>query len=673
MPDTATMPTVTRPPNRRRHIGLVVLGVFLLALVAVILLWNWDWFIPIVETRASAAIGRKVTVGHMHVSLGRVTTVTLDDVTVANPDGFPQSQPLAHIDALSVADNVMDYIHTRAIVLQSIDIERPVIAATALTDGRSNFNLAPPQSKPADKPASPPQIGDLRITNGVAHVVDPKFKSDFTLDIATRDASGSAPSAIVVDAHGKYAGQPITGRFVGGALLTLRDAAHPYPIDLRLENGPTRVSLAGTVQNPLKFAGTNVKLKFSGPDMSLLYPLTGVPIPQTPPFSITGNLDYAGGRVRFSDFAGTVGSSDLNGNIAEAPGIGGKPDVVLDLWSRRVDLTDLGGFIGTPPGKATTKGETAAEKQQLAEAKAKKTLLPDTPINLPKLRSADIHLKYRGENIENRSTPFDNLVVDMDVVDGRITLHPLDFGVGSGRVASTIELAPGPHDVVKANADIRFQHINLSRLLQATHAFKGEGILGGEAKIDTNGIWRASMMGQGNGELKLILLGGGNLSALLVDLTGLQFGNALLSALGVPNRADLKCFVTDLPLNQGILDTKVLLAETSEGRITGKGSVNFRDQTLDYSITTRSKNFSIGSLPGPINLTGPLGSPSIRPGAEIVARAGAAVGLGVLLTPLGALLPTIQFGVGNDNACTQATEEEKAPMRVVPPRRKAHR
>jgi uncharacterized protein involved in outer membrane biogenesis len=677
MPDSAPVHVETRPPRGKRRVGLVIFGLLVLIIVALLLLlllWNWDWFIPIVEARASAAIGRKVTIGHLHVSLGRVTTVTLDDVAVANPDGFPQQQPLAHVDALRIATNVMDYLHTRTIVLPSIDVDKPVIAATALANGSNNFTFTLPASPPNEKPSAPPQIGDVRISDGTARVIDPKFRSNFTLGISTREASGSVPSAIVVDAKGTYAGQPVTGRFIGGALLSLRDAAHPYPINVHLANGATHVSLVGTVENPLNFAGARVKLELSGPDMAELYPLTGIPIPQTPPFSIAGNVDYKKPVIRFTDFAGRVGSSDLNGNIFENPGIGGKPDVTLDLYSRHVDLTDLGGFVGTVPGKASTPGETPSQQRQLAVAKHKTTLFPDTPINLPKLNAADIHLKYRGEHIENRATPFDNIVVDMDVADGRITLHPLDFAVGKGEVASNIDLDPGPHGIISTKANIRFHNINLSRVLQATHTFHGEGILGGEARIDANGNSLASMMGQSNGEVKLILLGGGNLSALLVDITGLEFGNALLSALGVPNRANLNCFVTDLPIDQGILSTKVLLADTTEGRITGRGTVDFRNQTLDYSITTRSKSFSIGSLPGPINITGPLGDPSIRPGAEVVARAGAAVGLGILLTPLGALLPTIQFGVGKDNACTKATEEEHAPLHVPrPARRHIHR
>ncbi len=666
MPDSAPLPAETRtPPRRRRPVGLIILAAVIVAVAAIILLWNWDWFIPLVDARASAAIGRRVTMAHLHVRLGRTTTVTADDVVVANPDNFPQQKPLAHIGHLTVADDVMAYWHTRAIVLPRIAVDHPDIAATALADGRNNFTLTfatrPAASRP---PAPPPQIGDLRITGGTARVLDPRVRSDFTLAIATRGAAGGNQGAIVVDAHGTYAGQPITGRFVGGALLTLRDAAHPYPIELSLANGATRVAMDGTVRNPLNFAGARVRLKLSGPDMSALYLLTGIPVPHTPPFSLAGNLDYARPKIRFTDFTGRVGSSDLNGDIDEDRGIGGKPDVTMNLWSHRVDLADLGGFIGTPPGKRGTPGQTPRQEAALARAAAKKTLLPTTPINLPKLRAANIHLAYRGDHIENRYTPFDNIVLKMDVVDGRITVQPLDVAIGNGRIASNIDLKPGAHDIFATRADLRFQHINLSRLMQATHTFKGDGIIGGEARIDTNGNSLASMMGQGNGEVKLILLGGGNLSALLVDITGLEFGNALLSALGVPNRANIQCFVTDLPLNAGILSARAFLLDTSEGRLTGRGDLDFRDQMLNFSLTTRSKHFSIGSLPGPIDITGPLGDPSIRPGTETIARAGAAAGLGILLTPLGALLPTIQFGMGNDNACTRATAEEKQPLRV---------
>ncbi len=675
--DQTTVPATIRTPHKRRRgrIAALALGILALAVIALVLLWNWDWFIPLVEARASAALGRKVTITHLHVRLGRQTTVAADDVVVANPDGFPASDPLARVGRLTIVANVMDYIRHGAIVLPSITVDRPDIHATGLADGHNNWTIKPPAARPGAKPTPPPQLGDLQINNGTARVIDPRLKSDFSAAIATRPATAGEPAAITVGARGTYAGQPVTGQLVGGALLSLRDAQHPYPIDIRVANGPTKASLTGTVANPLNFAGARLKLAFSGPDMAQLYPLTGIPIPPTPPFSIAGNLDYAPPRIRFTDFTGRVGASDLEGDIAADPRAGARPDVVMDLHSRRVDLADLGGFIGAPGGGVKSQaGETRVQKVEKAQARASKALFPSTPINLPKIRAADIHLKYRAEHIENKYTPFDKLVVAMDIVDGRIDLHPLDFVVGDGNIASSILLDPGARDIIHTKADVKFQHLELQRLMQATHSFKGAGIIGGEARLDTNGNSLASMMGQGNGELKLVLVSAGDVSALLVDIAGLEFGNALLSALGVPNRAKIDCFVTDLPLENGIIDTKAFLLDTEEGRVTGRGTIDLRQQTLDYTLTTRAKHFSVGSLPGPINVTGPITSPSIRPGAEIVARAGAAAGLGVVLTPLGALLPTIQFGVGNDNACSKAEAAERQPLRAPrPPARRAHK
>ncbi len=665
------------PPVRRRHLGRKIAGGLLafvvIGIVLLILLWNWDWFIPLVEARASIALGRKVTITHLHVRLGRVTTIAADDVVIANPKGFPGTEPLAHIARLTIPVDVMAYYHHRTIVLPSITVDKPDVHATALADGTNNFTLQLPKAAPGAKPAPPPQIGDLVINDGRAHFVDPKFKSDFTSSIETRPAQGNVPAQIVVNSKGTYAAQPVVSQFVGGALLSLRDAQHPYPVNIHVANGLTKASLVGTVQNPVNFQGANLRLSFSGPDMAQLFPLTGIPFPQTPPFSIAGNLDYVPPRFRFTNFEGRVGSSDLGGEIDAEPRPGSRPDVNMNLVSKRVDLADLGGFIGTPAGKANLAGQNVTEKKEQAKAKASHDLFPHTPINLPKIRAADIHLHYRAEHIENKYTPFDKLVVAMDIVDGKIALHPLDFVVGNGDIASNISLAPDAHDLVHANADIRFRHIEVARLMQATHTFKGRGILGGEARIDTDGNSLASMMGQGNGELKLVLVSAGDLSALLVDIAGLEFGNALLSALGIPNQAKIDCFVTDLQLRSGVVDTKAFLLDTEEGRVTGSGTIDLRSQTLDYALTTRAKHFSIGSLPGPIDLTGPITSPSIRPGAEVVARAGAAVGLGIL-TGFGALLPTIQFGVGNDNACFKAEATERKPLRAPPPvARKAHK
>ncbi len=645
------------PPRRRRHIWAYVLGTLVVACVAVVALWDWDWFIPILDRQASTAIGRKTTVQHLHVALGRTTTVTLEGVQVASADGYPTDKPFATADKLTAALDVMAYIHSRQIVIPQITVDKPVIDAEQ--DAKGEATWPAPAKSSSSAPADPnagPKIGQLTINEGQAHVVLAKLKADFNLDIATRpgnagDPGGADSSQIEVKAKGTYAAQPINGELIGGALLSLRDASRPYPIDLHVANGPTRVALTGTVQNPLNFAGANLKLQFSGPDMALLTPLTGVPIPETPAYSIAGKLDYADKKVRFTGFTGRMGNSDLNGDILVDP-TRERPFVDANLSSRQVELADLGGFIGEAPGRKGEANQSPQQKAELARSEASDRLLPNTPINLPKLNMADVHLKYKGAHIEGRSVPLDNIVVDMTITDERVHVDPLSFGVGAGQIVLTTDLAPVGKDV-KADAAISFKHIDLARLLSATHLVEGAGQMSGSARLASTGNSLATLLGNGDGGLKLGM-SGGNLSALLVDVAGLEFGNALLSALGIPQRANLQCFAADFGLNRGVMDTKTMILDTSEARVQGAGDVNLASETIDYKLKTASKHFSIGSLPTPIDITGKLKSPSIKPEVgPLAVRAGAAVGLGVLFPPA-ALLPTIQLGTGEDGACSAA-------------------
>ena len=165
-------------------------------------------------------------------------------------------------------------------------------------------------------------------------------------------------------------------------------------------------------------------------------------------------------------------------------------------------------------------------------------------------------------------------------------------------------------------------------------------------------------------------MAGGDLSAVLVDLTGLQFGNALLSALGVPNKTQVECFVGDLLLQRGILDFKTMTLDTGEAITNVGGNVDLSKEAIDLALKTDAKHFSVGSLPTRINISGTFENPKIRPGAEGPARAGAAVGLGALFLPL-AILPTIQFGTSEaeDARCEQLLQQARASAggKALPP------
>ena len=642
-------PNDERNPERARHerrrrwpfvVGGLVVVIGVLAAV-----WDWDWFRPLIEREASTALGRPVTLQHFGLRLGRQTVAVAEGVRVANPDGFAQDTPLATAERLTVTIDTLALLLHRAVVVPDVLIEKPRIAATQVEDGRANY-LFPALSSGGNSPDV--RLGSLRITDGQAHVLLARPRADLNVAIETRD-NDNTPQ-LVAEAKGTYAAQPVNANFVGGSLLSLRDAATAYPVDLKVANGPTHARLVGTVQDPQKLAGADLKLELAGTDMQLLLPLIGIAFPKTPSYQIKGDLDYADGKIRFRNFTGQLGSSDVEGNIEVDPGQK-RPVVTADVASRQIDLADLGGFLGSEPGRMNTPNQTPEQHQAVARAEASPRLLPTTTISLPKLLAADVHLKYRGARIQGRNMPFDSLAADMDIVDGRILLHPVSIGVGQGQITGTVELAPVNGEQFRTKADIAVQRVDLGRMLKATNMVSGSGVIGGHAVLDTTGNSTATMLANGNGSLQLTMAGGGDLSALLVALSGLQFGNALLSALGIPDRDKIECFVADFVLQRGELQTRALLLDTTSDITSGSGTINLRAETLNYEVKTEAKHFTIGALPAPISITGSFKDPGALPDiTKLAVRGGVAAGLGVLFPPA-AILPTIQFGVGDDHRC----------------------
>jgi uncharacterized protein involved in outer membrane biogenesis len=650
-------------PRGRASITAQIIAVILFLIVLLILFWNWDWFIPIVDSQASAAIGRKVTIQHLHVHLGATTEVAATGITIDNPDGFTATDNFATVDRLVVDANILDYIERQTIVLPLIELDHPVASIRQLADGSDNYTLKFAPAKPNAKPSPPPQIGNLVINDGEASVIMPKLKTNFDLAIETKPSTDPhfiTGDELVVDAHGTYSGAPITGNFVGGALLSLRDPANPYPVDLHIANGTTHASLIGTIEQPATFGGAHLKLAFSGQDMANLYQLTGVPIPSTPPYSIAGNLTYGKNAFQLENIEGHLGSSDLEGSITEStPTDGSRRLVTADLSSRRVNLADLSGFLGATPGTQSTPGQDAATREKQAAANASPNLIPDTPINLPKINAANIEFRYRGEHIVNRDVPLDNVVINLSIENGRITAHPISFAVGNGSIAINLDLDPAGN-VLHTNANVDFRQLPLARLMKATHAFAGSGVIGGSAHVTGTGNSMAAILGHGNGRLQLFMNQGGDVSALLVDLAGLQVGDAALSALGIPNQTQIQCLVSNFALTDGVVDTKALLVATKEANILGAGTINLNNEKLDLALRTDATHFQIGSLSTPIDFGGTMKHPSVLPApGPLAAKAGAAVGLGILFPPL-ALLPTIRIGLGDKNACNDTLQSLNA-------------
>ena len=637
---------------RNRWLIGVGLGVVLILAGGGLAFWraSGPLLVRVVEERASATIGRKVTIGSLHISPGRIATITADDVVIANPPGWPASDPpLADIRRLVIRFGLWDYIRHRQVVIPAIDLQQPHLFVAETPDRQANYRLNVKSGG-----GSTAQIGALTIEGGEAHAALAPLRANFQVAIRTEQLT-DRPTALYAEARGTYAGAPINARLDGGAILALRDTTTPWPVNLQVANGPIKASLQGTIVHPLALSGADLRLSFAGPSLSLLKPLIGIALPETPAFRVTGALDFANHQVHLNSIDGRIGSSDLEGTIAVAPGEP-RPVLTANLFSRSVNLADLGGLVGANP-HAPPKPENAS-------------ILPTSRLSLPQFKYADVHLRYRADSIQGRSMPLDNVAVALDIVNGVVSVRPFSFGVGDGRIEGDVRLQP-VGDQGRAQAEVNFQDVSLSSLMSATHAFQGFGALSGSARIDGTGASVAGIVDDGHGEI-VLGMAGGNLSSLLVDLSGLEFGNAVLSALGLPQKTKVECLIADFGLNRGLLTSRALLLDTGEAIISGSAEVSLYNNGLRIEIRTRPKHFSIGSLSGPLEISGTLKHPRILPSTQTLARVGAAGVLAALFPPL-AVLPTIQFGTSDHGRCEAllAQAREEAPGTKPPPPRTA--
>ncbi|MGZ5175761.1 MAG: AsmA family protein, partial [Burkholderiales bacterium] len=449
-----------------------------------------------------------------------------------------------------------------------------------------------------------------------------------------------------IDARGRVKGFAGTVDGFVGSVLALSSVDKPYPIKLKAVVGNTKARADGTLLDPMNLKSEDLNFELEGSDLAQLYPIIGVPLPPTPAYKLTGHLNHTGGDWSFRKFAGQVGRSDLSGDFSVD--VAQKPQYIkADLVSRNLDMKDLGGLVGGDRGESKS-----SPKPPPADR-----VLPQEPFNLEKLRVANADVKFRGENILTKKLPLEKLVATLKLRDGVLTLEPLNFGVAGGNLVSQIRM-DARQPVIKSKADIAVKQLHLEKLFPTFKLNKANaGVITGRAKLDMTGNSVAKMLGQADGETAL-LMDGGSVSELLVRLLNLDVANAIPVLLTGDRQLPVRCMVTHLKGEKGDFKVQTLVLDTGKAVVTGSGSINFAEETIDLTLAAKSKTLSLAALRGPIHITGTFKNPKVAPDIpRALARGAAAVGLGVVTGGIGALLPLIDLGGAKDTNCAALIEE----------------
>ncbi|HTH15908.1 MAG TPA: AsmA family protein [Magnetospirillum sp.] len=626
--------------------GLAV--VLLAAIVFLAFIFDWNWLRGTVGQHASSSLGRGVAIhGPLKVRLGRVISIHAEDVRVANAKWASQPD-MAHFDAIDLEIRLLPLLVGRT-ELPELHLTRPRIALEKNGDGEANWQLAAnPKSAAAAKAALPqsrtnfPLIDHLAIEDGQLSYRDPVSGIDIDSHIATATGGDPAHEQVTLSGQGSFKGEPAHLTLQGGSLLNLRNPAKPYPLHIEATIGATHARVDGTVDEPMKMEGVNLAMDLSGQDMSAIFPIFGIPVPKTRPYSITGTIIHKGPDWTFQDFKGQVGDSDLSGGLTMITGE--RPTIRATLVSQRLALADLAGFIG------------ASERP-----KREDRVLPDDPVNLDKLRSVDMDVRFTGNQVEAPGLPIDKLEAALKVENGRARLEPLSFTVAQGTFSGLVEL-DGRQDISRARLNMEIRRMDLHRFFADTRfALQTSGTLAGRLELAGQGRSTAELLGAADGRATL-LMSGGSLSALLVEAAGLDIAKALGLYLGKDKPMAVRCLVADMEVVHGDARTRALVLDTEGAVVTGEGNVNLGDEHLGLRLIAHPKTPSFLSARAPVLVGGTFAKPDVGVDkAAEATRGGVAVALGALLTPLATLIPFLEPGLGKDQNCGQLIQQARSP------------
>lgn len=627
-----------------KWVGLGLLVVLLLLAGGIYYLVNSPFIKNQIVERSGTATGRDVAIdGDVTIDWSLTPHIQINKVRVANTDWGSKPDMLS-VDRVDVTIKLLDLLRGR-VTLPEVRLVKPKVLLEKKADGTANWDFsANPAGAAAVEAAAPenrhefPVIGHLVIDDGTIDYHDPAQDIQISSQINTAVGTAGGTEQTTLQGNGRFAGKPFTLKMTAGALLALRESNKPFPVSVDAAVGQTKVKVDGTLQDPLKLSGPDLKMKLQGQNLADLFPIFGIPTPPTPVYVLSGELTRQGDTWTFKDFSGTVGDSDLSGDFTIDVG-GERPVAHATLVSKKLDFKDLSGFIGASPGKE--------------EEEDNGRVLPDQPVNLERLRAIDMDVSFSGKEILAPGLPIDNLDARLKLNNGRLVLDPLNFGVADGTVGGRVVLN-GRQKVSSVSADLQISKISLQKFFKDSEfASDMGGTLGGHIDLTGEGNNFADILGSSDGTL-VVVMGGGKFSNLLLEFAGIDVAESLGFILTEDKPVATRCIVGDFGVKDGLMRTKTVVIDTTDTNITAEGWISLGEETMDLTMKAHPKDPSLLAARSPVRITGTFADPEfgVEPG-PLIARGAAAAVLGVVLTPLAALLPMIELGLGEDSPCHQ--------------------
>jgi uncharacterized protein involved in outer membrane biogenesis len=463
----------------------------------------------------------------------------------------------------------------------------------------------------------------------------------------------------------------------GGPLFNL-EPNKPYSFSLHVTASDIQLETQVTLPKPFDLRLLDVQFVVTGNDLADGFYLTGLALPNTPPYRLSALMHVSNTTYRLDNLSGRLGSSDIAGKVVVEAG-GERPKLTAKLVSNTLNIVDVAPTLGKPANAGSGLSAADAPKQaqasklprpvkktpaQAAAATAQNGLvLPDADLQINRVRGMDADVAYRAKAVTAPKVPMKEVSFHLILDNGLLTMDPLSFDLDQGKFAGRVQI-DARRDVPQTAIDMAIDGVDLSQFkTKAMTQPPLSGTLLGRLKIKGVGTSIHKLASTMEGQISMVIPHG-EINQALAELTGINVTRGLgLLLKKDETKTSIRCGVLDFQAQQGALNAKTLFVDTTDVLIQGGGDVQLRNEDLDLAIHGDPKKLRLTRLRTPITVKGTLRHPAIGVDMGKLAGQGAvATALGTLLTPVAAVIAFIDPGRAKNKDCVASVNEASAPI-----------
>jgi hypothetical protein len=620
--------------NKWLWVGLGVLAIVTLGAIGVLTFLDSGYFRKTLIEYVAARTGRRVEVdGPLTVHfLSSSPSLTAERVTLGNPPWMPPGV-MAQVGKLTLQ---FDFpLPGRTSSVQKLEMTSATLHLVRDAAGRGNWQWSPPGTP---RRGEGRLIRSLSMPNARVELDDARRHLQFSGTISAQDVNGAAGDAppLRIEGNGQLNGRPVQFTINADPLAT---ATHdrPYGFSFVERSGDTQLTGSGHLLQPFDPGVLDTTFDASGASLRELYFLVGISLPETAPFTLTGTLARRGPRSEFRQLLARFGKSDVQGNVLTHV-VDGHPRFDADVHSGLLRFADLGrhGADGSP-----------------VRVVPSKFVVPDAQLPLQGLRNRNWVVRYQADSIEMRGQSLHAFATDATGDQGVLAAPAFTATFNEAQLTGSVKI-DAKDDSPKTDLDLKIKGLELSHFLQ-----KGlikppfGGALQARIQVTGRGNSLHEFASSANGMVTAVLPHG-SMRASLAELTGINLRGIGLKFSKSEEEASVRCAIASFQAKDGTLSANRLIVDTEPVVITGNGAIHLDSETLDLTLHGQPRDAQLVRMRSPIYVRGSLRHPEFGVNrAQLVAQAGEAVALGVVLTPIAAIIAFADPGLAKDGQCSE--------------------